>query len=226
MFAKKITLSYIFFFCFLFSVLHYSCHSEPIALPIDEQLRRSLVAACDSCANEFAYYQLSKSSIPNPYSFADSEKPDNDPRVKLGKLLFHETTLALNPSSNIALGTYSCASCHFADAGFQAGRFQGIGDGGFGFGSNGEDRAVVSGYTSVMADIQPIRSPSLLNAAYQDITNWDGSMGGVGENIELNVDLTGTRAEFNDFGLYGLETYAISGIEAHHMAIDYYILIR
>ena len=115
MFAKKITLSYIFFFCFLFSVLHYSCESEPITLPIDEQLRRSLVAACDSCANEFAYYQLSKSSIPSPYSFTDSEKPDNDPRVKLGKLLFHETALALNPSNNIALGTYSCATCHFAE---------------------------------------------------------------------------------------------------------------
>lgn len=39
------------------------------------------------------------------------------------------------------MGNYSCASCHFASAGFQAGRVQGIGERGIGFGINGELKA-------------------------------------------------------------------------------------
>ena len=55
-------------------------------------------------------------------------------------MLYHETGLGISPKLDIGKETYSCASCHFAAAGFQAGRFQGIGEGGLGFGVNGEGR--------------------------------------------------------------------------------------
>ncbi len=55
-------------------------------------------------------------------------------RVELGKLLFHETALATRPELHLGNRTYSCASCHHAKAGFQAGIIQGIAEGGIGFG--------------------------------------------------------------------------------------------
>ncbi len=100
-------------------------------------------------------------------------------KVALGKLLFHETGLAIAPKNEMAMETFSCASCHFASAGFQAGRVQGIGEGGSGFGVNGEGRIPqLAIYTPEELDVQPVRSPSAMNGAYQDVTLWNGQFGG------------------------------------------------
>ncbi len=53
-------------------------------------------------------------------------------------MLYHETGLAINPKLPQGKQTYSCASCHNAQVGIQAGIRQGIGDGGSGFGLAGE----------------------------------------------------------------------------------------
>jgi len=42
-------------------------------------------------------------------------------KVELGKMLFHETGLGVKPNDAVSLRTYSCASCHFAGAGFRGG---------------------------------------------------------------------------------------------------------
>jgi len=57
----------------------------------------------------------------------DFDRIPQDPtaKVELGKMLFHETALAVKPNDAVSLKTYSCASCHFAGAGFQAGIKQG-----------------------------------------------------------------------------------------------------
>ena len=73
--------------------------------------------------------------IPN-----DINNPITEAKVALGKLLFHETGLAMNANLEEGMSTYSCASCHHAKAGFQSGILQGIGEGGMGFGINGEGR--------------------------------------------------------------------------------------
>ncbi|NQX92866.1 MAG: cytochrome-c peroxidase, partial [Flavobacteriales bacterium] len=58
----------------------------------------------------------------------DPQNPITNAKVQLGKLLFHETGIALDPKyEDEGMSTYSCASCHFAQAGFQANRQQGIG---------------------------------------------------------------------------------------------------
>ncbi len=70
----------------------------------------------------------------------DPRNPLTANKVALGKLLFHETGLSTRTIAASLRGTVSCASCHNAAAGFQAGRAQGIGEGGQGFGESGEAR--------------------------------------------------------------------------------------
>lgn len=142
-------------------------------------------------------------------------------KVNLGKLLYHETGLAIDPMQELSEGTYSCASCHFASAGFQAGRFQGIGEGGVGFGMNGEGRQKGALYTPDLIDVQAIRTPTAMNGAYQKIMLWNGQFGATGMNIGTESNWTeGTPKETNNLGFEGLETQAIAGLGVHRMDID------
>ncbi|MEM1269682.1 MAG: cytochrome c peroxidase [Bacteroidota bacterium] len=95
-------------------------------------------------------------------------------KVRLGQVLFHETELAVENLEPEGLKTYSCASCHHARAGFQAGIPQGIGDGGVGFGKNGETRRPDPRYDLVNLGVQAVRSPAVLNLGYQDNLGWTG----------------------------------------------------
>ena len=123
--------------------------------------------------------------------------------------------------NSMSEGTYSCASCHFASAGFQAGRFQGIAEGGTGFGINGESREANIQYLEENLDVQPIRSPSVLNNAYQINLLWNGQFGATGLNTGTESAWTfGTPKEANFLGYEGLETQAIAGLKVHRMNID------
>ena len=118
----------------------------------------------------------------------DPKNPITTNKVALGNLLYHETGLAKNPMKEISKGTYSCASCHFASAGFQAGRFQGIADGGVGFGVNGEVLVKGSLYDGDELDLQPIQTPTAMNGAYQKVMLWNGQFGGTSVNIGLKLN--------------------------------------
>ena len=209
----KITtlLSVLFIICM---VCILGCKWEPIELPIDEKIRRSLSESCNNCADELKYFMLPSgddlSSLPQDLI----NNPLTTEKVKLGKLLFHET--AFGQSSLLAEGkaTYSCASCHYASAGFQANRFQGLGEGGYGF----DQREKASAYTELNISTNPIRPPSILNVAYQDITLWNGSLGGVAQNAGTQDNwIPGTSTGYNALQLEGIETQAISGIELYRM---------
>ncbi|MCF7568378.1 cytochrome-c peroxidase [Sabulilitoribacter arenilitoris] len=155
-------------------------------------------------------------AIPN-----DVNNPITDAKVALGKLLYHETGLGLNPKQPEGMSTYSCASCHHVAAGFQSGILQGIGEGGFGFGSFGEGRIKSSNYMEENLDVQPIRSPSVLNVAYQDVMLWNGQFGATGTNSGTEVSWTiGTPKESNTLGFEGVETQAIAGLDVHRLVID------
>jgi cytochrome c peroxidase len=145
----------------------------------------------------------------------------NDDKVALGKLLYHETALALSPEVAETLGSFSCASCHFASAGFQAGRHQGIGEGGTGFGVNGEARDLAEGFNVIHLDVQPIRSPTTLNTAYQIAMLWNGQFGakGINEGTEASWS-PGTPKAVNELGYHGLETQAIAGLSVHRLFSD------
>ena len=148
----------------------------------------------------------------------DPKNPLTPAKVELGKLLYHETGLALAPMREIGKGTFSCASCHFASAGFQAGRHQGLSEGGVGFGTNGEGREVLAEYPEMELDVQPIRTPSAMNGAYQELMLWNGQFGATGENIGTEDQWqTGTPKVDNVLGYEGLETQAIAGLKVHRL---------
>jgi len=147
-------------------------------------------------------------------------------KVKLGKLLFHETALGLNPQDSALVGTYSCASCHHVAAGFKSGIPQGLGEGGSGFAKNGQSRVIANPHKAknkFTADFQPIASPTILNTAYQETMLWNGSFGNSDGSVNNAVDPdkvnnAGPEKVFvNKFGFAGLESQAIAGTKVHRM---------
>ena len=154
----------------------------------------------------------------------DPKNPINQAKVDLGALLFHETGLGLNPEHAEGMQTYSCASCHFASAGFQAGRFQAISDGGIGFGNNGEGRMKNPLYDAAELDVQPVRSPAALNIAYQEAVLWNGQFGATGVNAGTEAQWTpDTPIETNELGYEGTETQAIAALGVHRLEMDEFI---
>lgn len=136
-------------------------------------------------------------------------------------MLFHDTGLAISPEQEESRGTYSCASCHFASAGFQAGRHQGIGEGGSGFGLNGEGRVALENFNFIHLDVQPIRTPSAMNTAYQIAMLWNGQFGAHGPNTGTEAAWSpGTPKAVNELGYHGLETQAIAGLTVHRQLTD------
>ena len=155
----------------------------------------------------------------------DPLNPISTEKVTLGRLLYHETALGIMSERAEGLGTYSCASCHFADAGFQAGRFQGIGEGGVGIGNNGQDRVRMDAYNPEELDVQPIRSPTTLNVAYQNLMLWNGQFGAVGDNVGTESEWAeGTPIETNFLGYEGVEIQAIAGLKVHRQGLNDTIL--
>jgi len=156
------------------------------------------------------------SSIPS-----DINNPITAAKVELGKLLYHETMIAKNASMDDGMYTYSCASCHHVDAGFQSGIKQGIGEGGLGFGTYGEGRTKNPMYAESDIDLQPIRTPTTLNVAFQKVMLWNGQFGAKGLNEGTEAQWTvGTPKEVNTLGFEGVETQAIAGIDVHRLEID------
>ncbi|NKI30691.1 cytochrome-c peroxidase [Croceivirga thetidis] len=156
------------------------------------------------------------SQIPN-----DLRNPITAEKVALGKFLFHETELGVAAKVTEGLKTYSCASCHHAKAGFQSGMKQGIGEGGWGFGTFGELRIANSLYPIDSIDVQPIRSPTILNTAYQDVMLWNGQFGATGTNAGTEASWTeGTPKARNNLGFQGLEIQAIAGMGVHRLNVS------
>ena len=148
----------------------------------------------------------------------DPKNPLSTKKVELGQLLYHETALLVNNVRPEGRFSASCASCHHAKAGFQAGRIQGVGEGGSGFGQAGEARVNHAAYAIEELDIQPIRTPSAMNGAYQIVNLWNGQFGATGPNAGTEDRWTaGTPIETNFLGYEGLETQAIGGLKVHRM---------
>lgn len=212
-------------FLLLMAIFIQSCVSDDdtgLPLPekseLDQQLEELLIE--NTPGNGLAHFRFPASDdfnrIPqDPKNWLSAEK------VALGQLLFHETGLAIRPKQGEGMNTYSCASCHFASAGFQAGRFQGIGEGGTGFGVNGEGRAADATYSVNDLDVQPIRSPSAMNGAYQEVMLWNGQFGSQGVNVGTeNAWAPNTPIFNNHLGFHGLETQAIAGLSVHRLDVD------
>lgn len=186
---------------------------------IDNELV-SLLETNAPAGEGLSFYQFPESddyqNIPN-----DPNNPITQAKVDLGRMLFHETGIAIDPKDPNNTGTYSCASCHHAQAGFQAGVAQGIGEGGEGFGVAGELRVKQAATPEDSIDVQPVRTPSALNIAYQTNVLWNGQFGATGVNVGTEINwLQGTPTDKNNLGFEGTETQAIAGLDVHRQRID------
>ena len=162
--------------------------------------------------------------FPQSYQFdkipQDPQNPLTSEKVKLGKLLLHETALGVNNVRPEGRETYACASCHIRPGRFSSNLPQGIGEGGTGFGIDGEGRTFLPQYDSNPddPDCQPIKVPSFLNGAYQQLMLWSGAFGGVGDNIGTEDKwVLGTPLDSNWLGMQGLESQAHGGLRFHRM---------
>ena len=150
----------------------------------------------------------------------DPQNPLTPAKVALGKLLFHETGLGMSSFLPEGQQTYSCASCHSAQAGFYSGLPQAIAEGGSGYGTAGEGRVLLPEYDSdpVRPDVQQLRTPTTLNVAYQEVTLWDGRLGAVGVNVGTESQWSpNDGSSHNDKGWHGPETQAFLGVGGHRM---------
>ena len=70
-------------------------------------------------------------------------------------------------------------------------------------------------------DIQPLRTPSTLNSAYQIVQLWNGQFGATGPNTGTESQWKdGTPIATNYLGFEGVETQAIAGLRVHRMDCD------
>lgn len=128
----------------------------------------------------------------------DPKNPLTREKIALGKLLFHETSIGRASVKSIGTFTYSCSSCHHSDAGFQSCLPQRVGEGGIGYGENGEKRTQSNNYKDNEVDAQPIRTPSILNVAYHANVLWNGQFGATNLNLNTQANwIKGTPKENN-----------------------------
>lgn len=180
---------------------------------LDEELEQALYDASGGVGPDFYRMPASDDLAAIPQ---DPLNPLTPEKVELGMLLFHETGIGLDQENAVGARSWSCASCHFAQAGFQAGRAQGIGEGGLGFGQAGEGRYKHPVYGVAALDVQPVRTPSAMNLAWQEAVLWNGQFGAQGINTGTSYSWTeGTPKEANRFGFQGLESQAIGGSIVH-----------
>jgi len=212
-----------FVFALICGLLLFSCNpdhdfvsEEFEEATLDERLKELLIQEGGSLEHFILPKNTDFNAIPQ-----DPKNPITREKVELGKLLFHETGLAVKSNFEDNMSTYSCASCHHKDAGFQANVPQGIGDGGMGYGAHGEGRVFNPLCDEEKIDVQPIRSPSTLNIAYQTNILWNGQFGAT----HLNEGTEDTWAydtplEANHLGYQGVETQAVAGLDVHRFGLS------
>lgn len=184
----------------------------------DQMLKDALASASNGQGEAFfklpldGQYDLLPQDPLNPITHA---------KVQLGKMLYHETGIAVAPMISEGMDEMSCASCHHAQGGFAANLRQGIGEGGVGFGAAGEGREADPNYPIELIDVQQIKSPTVLNSAYQKVMLWNGQFGATGPNTGTEALWPeGTPIFNNHFGHEGVETQAIAGLGVHRMDVN------
>ncbi len=205
---------------FSLAMIVFGCSSDKLTDPLDVDLSAAVKrAAPDGTLEHFILPSATDyTSIPT-----DPNNTLSDLKIELGRMLFFETGLALEPLYDESLKSYSCSTCHIPEAGFMPGRAQGIADGGAGFGVNGEGRTKLFFYGNDEPDVQGARALSVMNVAYTPNTTWSGQFGGNDNNVGTEEVWEGF-AEINHLGLMGLESQIIEGFDLHRMVVNETVL--
>lgn len=165
----------------------------------------------------------SKYILPNSTDFANIPQSPSNPlteaKVKLGKLLFFEPAFGNEAKRYEGRYTFTCSTCHVPSAGFRPARMQGIADGGYGYGIQGEARIKNPLYETDSIDAQGARPLSMLNVAYVTNSMWNGSFGSdhVNEGTESLWGHFDPATAINNERLGSLEGQNIEGLKTHRM---------
>lgn len=199
-------------------VFYFGCTHDYI-----EDLDRDLTASLNSNSKTGSYTgyimpsSTDYSSLPNQ----DPKNPVTAEKVALGKMLFFETGIGLQPKYPVSKEAYSCSSCHIPERGFTAGRFQGIADGAVGFGISGEGRKKNPQYTGADVDAQGARPLPVINTTYVTNALWAGTFGSF--NVNTGTDAVwdqDTLVQINKKGLMGLEANNERALIVHRQVIN------
>ena len=196
-----------------------SCTQDkmPTLIELDMELRNLVSEA--SPTKDLNYYILPTGSDLSVYPQDEVFNPLTPEKVELGKLLYFETGLAQDALKPEGMGTYSCSTCHIAEAGFKSGNFQGVADGGIGFGINGTSRLRNLEYEEEEMDVQAARVLTMVNVGFVENTSWNGSFGATGVNVGTEeVWAESENTARNSMGMQGLETQNIDGILVHRLS--------
>jgi cytochrome c peroxidase len=210
--------SYILFFLLATTGYFLGCIHDSEA-SVDQQLLDLL--NIHSKTESYTGYAMPEStdfaSLPNQ----DSKNPVTAAKVELGRMLFFETGLGLQPTYPISKIAYSCSSCHIPSRGFTAGRFQGIADGALGFGTAGEARTKNPLYTGDEVDAQGARPLPTINLTYVTNALWAGTFGSFHVNVGTeSAWRQDTLVEINLKGLEGLEANNTRALIVHRQVIN------
>ncbi|MFK8163058.1 MAG: cytochrome-c peroxidase [Lewinella sp.] len=210
-------------FVLLCAIFASGCVRDAAVSTSDTELERTLIRLSETGSlDEYILPDVSNlAGIP-----AGIGNPLTEDKVELGKLLFHETALGRDAIDPTMIRTFSCATCHVADAAFTAGAAQGLADGAEGFGNAGSGRMMSSLYEEDDVDAQGARPLSMLGVAYVTNSMWAGRFGSQGANAEVEEvwGVFDPSTEVNHLGLNGLESQNIEGTITHRMSTDAYLL--
>lgn len=199
------------------------CVRDAAVSTADTELERTLIRLSENgTLNDYILPDVSNlAGIP-----AGIGNPLTEEKIELGKLLFHETALGRDGLNPAMIRTFSCSSCHVADAAFTAGAAQGLADGAVGFGQAGNGRRVSDLFEDDDVDAQGARPLSMLGVAYVTNSMWAGRFGSRGANAEVEEvwGVYDPATEVNHLGLDGLESQNIEGTVTHRMSTDAYLL--
>ncbi len=200
------------------TIFYLGCTHEYVS-DLDLDLTNSLNA--NSKTGSYQGYIMPSStdytSLPNQ----DLKNPITAEKVALGKMLFFETGIGLEPKYPVSKQAYSCSSCHIPERSFTAGRFQGIADGAVGFGISGEKRKKNPYYEGSEVDAQGARPLAVINTTYITNALWAGTFGSFGVNTGTeSVWSQDTLVEINYKGLMGLEANNERALIVHRQAIN------
>lgn len=210
--------SYLLFAAITTSLYLLSCEHDAV-FGLDKQLAETLDKTALGDSHEWYILPSGEhlSEIPNQ----DPNNPITDAKVALGKMLFFETGIGLQPKNSISKETYSCSSCHIPERSYTAGRFQGVADGALGFGTTGELRFKNPHYTGDQVDAQGARPLPSLNLAYVRNALWAGTFGAHAENVGTESAWhQDTLVEINFKGFEGLESNNMRALVVHRQVMN------
>lgn len=204
----------------IISIYLLSCSKIDYSVNIDQTLETTLKQ--HSKTGSLDWYIMPNSTDYSLLPNQDIKNPVTAEKVALGKLLFFETGIALEAKNPVSLQTYSCSSCHIPEKSFTAGRFQGIADGGIGFGNLGNGREKNSLYPGSLVDAQGARPLPVINLTYVRNALWNGAFGSYGLNVgtESAWGITDTLTIINQKGFEGLEANNTRALFTHRQTIN------